>query len=353
MDHNSNPLNWIASCCMGIMLIISLVLTISSLYSTCKTIRSLHETKAKKSHITLICCTFCAILLFTLSSILMFIMATGSLIENDNKNNLTLANIGKFALLLYTLSQTIMTVVFTLRIEVTYSGTVLEYSRGVIKGLMITVVCLLLFLIFALFTLFAGFYDAASLCGVVWAILYLTLSIILMVLFIKPIEKLMTTQMQSRVKEMSSTSGSSSGSTNIKNTSTTTPDHDQNETTTANIRKSMIDADFLFIVIKHGLLIPIAIVSSFILFLTGVAIGQIIDPSAYNTIAFVWMALDCVISSICTYLLCGENQAYYSKLCYKMHSICERRKVKKIMNKTNKEKPQNENEDTVDVIQCE
>lgn len=355
MDHNSNPLNWIATCCMGIMIIISILLALSSSYSTCKTIKSLKETTAKKSHIALIFCTFGAIFLFTISSILMFTMATGSLIYNDSKNNITLGNIGKFSLLLYTLSQTMMTVVFTLRIEVTYGGTVLQYSRGVIKGLMITVICLLLFLVFALFTLFAGFYDAASLCGGIWIILYLILSIILMVLFIKPIEKLMTTQMQCHVKESSVTSKSSAGSTGASHTSMSA-DHDQRETTTANIRKSMIDADFLFIVIKHGLLVPIAIISSFILFLVGIVIGQIIDPAAYNTVAFVWLALDATVSSVCTYLLCAENQSYYSKLCYKMHSICESRKINKIMKKMNQQtqskqsENQSQRKNTVDVI---
>ena len=324
MNHTQNPLNWVSTIAIGIMVIISILITLGSLYSTSQHIQSQQKTTLKRTRSASIYSTCCAILLFAVSSVLSLIMAIGSLIENDSKNNLTLENIAKFALVFYLGAQSTITLVFILRIEVTYNGTILEYSPKVIKGLRGTVICLFIFGIFALSTLFAEMHDLVAICGFTWTILYSSLSIVLMILFVKPIEKLMKKHVQIRMAQTVSTISTPSFS-----------DDDSNKE-----NEPVIDAEFLFVVIKHGLLVPIAISSSFIFFITGMVIGQIIDPDAYNTVAYVWIVLDCTISSICIHLLCGENKEFYLKLCSKIHSICEGHKVKKIMRNIQREENQ-------------
>lgn len=323
MDHTGNPLNWICTVAIGIMAFISVLLTIWSLYSTSQHIKSLSKTTLTltRTHSASIYSTLFAILLFTIASVLSSIMAIGSLIENDSKNNMTLRNIAKFALVFYLGAQSTITLVFTLRIEATYTGTILEYSPKLVNGLRVTIICLFIFGIFALSLLFAEMHDFVAICGFMWVILYCTLSITLMILFIRPINKLMKNHVKIQMSQTVTT----------PSISTTSISDDENKT------EPVIDTEFLFMVIKHGLLVPIAIGSSFILFITGMVIGQVIDPAAYNTVAYVWIVMDCTVSSICIHLLCRENKNLYMRLCSKLHLTCEKRKKRKIMHNVQKE----------------
>ena len=168
-------------------------------------------------------------------------------------------------------------------------------------------------------SLFTDLLTVFYLAVAIWTVIYTILSIILMILFIKPIEKLIMLQARCR-----------------KDTSSTTETNRNNGDKT---NETLFDSDFLFIVIKHGLLVSIAICSSFILPLTGTIMEwrlRVVEPEesafeCYHIITMFPAVLDGMISSGCTYLLCKMNKGMYKKLCWKIHSICEKYKVNKIM----------------------
>ena len=64
--------------------------------------------------------------------------------------------------------------------------------------------------------------------------------------------------------------------------------------------QTLVDNDLLYVVIKHGVLVPFAIVSSFICFTLDVVVALVMGPDEFHAAAAFWFALDCLISSMCT-----------------------------------------------------
>ena len=349
MDHDESALNWISTIFIAMMVIILMLLSISSLQQTYKAMKSLKEIKGQKVHSLLLCTTFVTILLFTLAGIFSITMGTATLITNDIYTHIAVVTAGNFTLLCYLLSQCMMLFVFTLRIEVTFRNTALKYSNRLIKALKASSTSLLIFYVFILFTLFTGNYNWTYLSGTIWAAVYLVMSITLMVLFIRPINKLMIQQTSTRLRGASSNNSNHNVTVVTKSKSTETSNEqktesqleasstDKSKQETCNITKSMaesmIDADFLYVVIKHGVLVTIAIIPSFIFNTTSVLTANIFYIGGYSSVAMFWIVLDGVMSSVCTYLLCGVNKRVYGFMCYRVHSRCERMKLKTIVNK--------------------
>ena len=83
------------------------------------------------------------------------------------------------------------------------------------------------------------------------------------------------------------------------------------------------------IVIKHGILVPMAIISTLVSTIIVVGISQFLGED-YNSLGGAVLSFDCVISSLCIYLLFGFNDNIYAKLCWNLHHFCEKRKLNKI-----------------------
>lgn len=411
MELREDPLNWLATIGIALLAMILLYLSISS-------VMICYRLKHNKNML-LISITFLSIFLFTFSSILSFGCCIRELMTNDDKDPIVMT-LGNFAVALYLLSQNAMLWTFTLRIESTFKGSGLEYTPKLIKFIKSTCICMIFLYLLAMSTVFTSTWNIAYICGGIWSILYLSLSIILIILFIKPIDQLMKTRLKSRIEERRSSLSSiqisialkyhqtasntintdrSDAEDDQKQNISSTADHTKHipdfyeenpskpDTTTNSIKMDgnkemetasehpqkvqkmegakysqthpnhngvksvnmnqnvcdinmdpneidgMIDQDVLHVVIKHGLLVPIAICSSFTFFSTAIIIAQVRDPTAYNLIAFFWYILDCTVSSTCTYLLCSVNKKYYGVLCFLLHTICEKRKLERIKKK--------------------
>ena len=363
MEHNEDPLNWLGTIGIGIIVIILIYLTITTFFSTCKLLKSIEKTSISQGATkTLLVITCLSILSFTTAAILMFIMATASLVLNKSRSRLVY-KAGIYGILVYVLSQSIMLFVFTFRVQVISNAiyaTKLGYSKRLVITLKIISTILSTFFVFIIIILRTGIPIIMTYaCFGLWSILYLGMSITLMILFIKPIEKLMFIQQKSRFNTADASdslnnyrsASSADLSTDPSNSDPTTPnevdiarDDNTNESKdrraarrTKLVVNSMVDSDFLYIVIKHGLLVPTAIISSFVLFMTGATIAALTNPAAFHITAYFWYSLDCMVSSTCTYLLCASNQRLYGILCNKVHSNCERRKMKKITKKLKKD----------------
>ena len=154
------------------------------------------------------------------------------------------------------------------------------------------------------------------------------MSITLVVLFIKPINKLI-------LKQASKSYNESKIKVVTKKSKTTETETSKQETISdSNVAQSMVDADFLNVVIKHGILVATAILSSFVFYgLCIFTVSAFYNTKSYMAVCMFWITMDCVTTSFCTYVLRRDNERLYRILCNKLHSKCEKRKLKTIMNK--------------------
>ena len=88
------------------------------------------------------------------------------------------------------------------------------------------------------------------------------------------------------------------------------------------------------IVIKHGILVPVAIISTLVSSITAVGIMEFCGED-YNMIAGVVLSFDCVISSLCIFLLFGFNDAIYTMLCWRIHNFCENKSAQRLEQSVN------------------
>eukprot|EP01083_Nonionella_stella_P082708 228354_1 len=82
---------------------------------------------------------------------------------------------------------------------------------------------------------------------------------------------------------------------------------------------SLIDMELLYVVIKNGILVPTAITSSVVF----TAIGLV-----FNVIPGINMpqiiVIDCVVTSLCIFLLFSSSKPVYDRLCWSCHHACQR-----------------------------
>merc|ERR1711971_818488 len=81
----------------------------------------------------------------------------------------------------------------------------------------------------------------------------------------------------------------------------------------------IVDNDLLYVVIKHGVLVPFAISSSFICFLADVVVALLMGAEEFHAAAVFWFALDCLISTLCISLLFAFNAPIYDRVCFPVH----------------------------------
>ena len=160
-------------------------------------------------------------------------------------------------------------------------------------------------------------YMITYLCTILVSLLFFILSLILMILFVGNLRKIMMQRMM--IEKQIINSRSTTKSMDYTN------DNDNNlqQNDGSNI-KHLINNEFLYVVVKHALLIPIAICSTFILFLLSTIIIILIGITTWSPFPVICTSLDCMISPLCIYLLLAVNKRHYNLLCSKIHRLCEK-----------------------------
>ena len=87
--------------------------------------------------------------------------------------------------------------------------------------------------------------------------------------------------------------------------------------------------EFFRVVIKHGILVPITIISTFISAIIGIVFVRFFGQD-YPFVIGAAFSFDCSVSSLCIYLLFAFNDDIYAKLCWIFHGLCEKSKLNKI-----------------------
>ena len=239
-----------------------------------------------------------AIFSFTLASILFTAASVYQWLYGESELE---SFIGVFGFGFYFMGETILLIIFILRINHTFKHTALQSSPCVITSLYLFAFVLIVLFVLLIFSIIIdGGFFIVIFAGL-WSILYIILSIMLMSLFVRKIESLM---IMSKPSENEQTS-----------------DIEKQQQI-----KSMIDQDILYIVIKHSLLISFAICCTFTLLILSIVVMFF----NISYIAVVIIVLDCLVSSICTYLLFGITKKIYDKICRPFHKCCEDRKLAKI-----------------------
>ena len=88
-------------------------------------------------------------------------------------------------------------------------------------------------------------------------------------------------------------------------------------------------------IIRHSVLISVAIISSFLLDVIYVVISSVlpnVTGSDRDESGLFWLSIDCLISSACVYLLFAFdiNNRIYDKLCSKLHNKCHSYKFRRL-----------------------
>lgn len=326
VEYGRNPVNWISMIIMGILTTLTFIVTVLLFISVLKFGKSIKNTKRKSQ---LIFMSISSNTSYTIASLLYFSTTLIAILRNDQYG--TFFDLGKMAIGMYMISQLLMVIVFTIRVEVTFAGSGFEYKQSVIKALYIANICLIVLYVSAIFLLINSVWVPAYFAGFMYIVFYLTLSFILMHLFIRKIEILMMDESNKSILNSKDTS---------KTISTKCPETAEKETDgTVNDKhaiQAMINQEFLYIVIKHGILVPISICATTILFILGLLIGMVIDPSVWHPYSIVWVVLDCFISCVCNYLLFAFNKKKYDTICGAVHRLCKRCKIKQIRRRIDK-----------------
>ena len=136
------------------------------------------------------------------------------------------------------------------------------------------------------------------------------------------------------------------------NNNSDSSDNASNDKIESNLKKDKL----LKLVIKHSLLFSIAIISTFVTFVSGVVI--LIISHKHQEIYVIGlfssslMLCDSIISGLSITLLFDFNENIYGKICFKFHQKCQDWKIKKLKassakgNSENNGKPQSEESQT-------
>eukprot|EP01084_Bolivina_argentea_P043281 79751_1 len=310
MDYDKNILHWLATIVNGMMIVMLIVTNIVLIYKVC-------ITKHKK---WVAFSSIAAIISFTLTASLIFTACVVSLITNDNTSTSLATQISFIAIIMYCISQTIMVFTFTLRIDKTFEGTDLAYSKCVVYGLYIASTILIAFGFSIVLCMVFALWNLLALGAIVWVFVYFGTTILLIVLFIRKIEELMIIRYKSETENSVQSVVSSNSSTQSRT------DVNKND----KVVKAMIHSKLFVLVVKHGVLVPIAITSSVICFILDIATWYAMGNDQFHAAASFWFVLDATISCGCIFLLFGFNHGIYKRLCHPLHKSCEKYELWKL-----------------------
>ena len=198
---------------------------------------------------------------------------------------------------------------FSFRVRLSFRDSFLQLSKRQSKG--IAVMCILIAIIGAcvVLTILLKEYWLRDILAGIDEVLFIILSIILMVLFIKRIDRIMFAKYQEFGHKP----------ININNK--------------CEIIEIKIEHDLVNLIVKHGVLVSVAIISTFL----GV-IGTIVIPKAnndgrYPIFSYLAIVACSMIASFSIYLSFAFSEGCYWKLCCYLHYCCKRWKISQIEKK--------------------
>lgn len=306
-----DPLNWTATILLSVLVLILIFLNIFFISSVIKFKQSKEDVDK-----AVISCSIFGNLCFAISGILAFLTTLMALLHDSfarqNATDLHMTA-GSSAFLFYFVAQQSMIFVFVLKIDRTFSNSPLGYNPITIRMLYGSSVLMFLFFVFLLLAMITEMsFFITTFCGFCYILLYIGLFIIVSYLFANKIQ-ILVFEVTKREKSKSSNS----------------IDTPTNSISVDVVVDTLIDESFLFIVIKHAVLVSFAVCSTFILSVAA-TISLVFDAKRGNGLsafAVFWGVLDCVIGSFCVLLLFGFGNEIYQKMCSRPHRFCRRHKL--------------------------
>ena len=290
MNPSEDPLNWLGTIGIGLLVLIILFFN-ANLFKLafCQQKKPIAKSILYSSIITICSFSLCAIILFITSVMLL----------NGNTDSITIFYMADLAALFYTFGgHSTMLFVFVLRIDIAFKNTFIAYSKCTIRTLYAMSIALYSITI-ALITITASqiFTETVEIAIILtWMLLDISLSITLMILFIRKIGLI--------IKWEQKTISSGTDVTQDMQTQ---------------------DDELMYPTVKHSVLVTMSISSTFICVLMAMIILFAVDDSeGFSIKVDFWMVLDSCITSICISLLFKFNKRLYERLCFKCHSVCAR-----------------------------
>eukprot|EP01083_Nonionella_stella_P039507 107431_1 len=191
----------------------------------------------------------------------------------------------------YVFAQLSMIFTFIARICVVFDNSILHISNRTAKALYFTFFILMVLGVSAVTILYSGGNVVFFLmCALLWILFYLGLSVTLVGLFIHKLRFLMSMRSKPLVNTPASPHSTA----------------------------SLIDMELLYVVIKNAILVPTAITSSVVFSVISITMNMlsIVLPQI--------IVLDCLVTSLCIFLLFTSSKPVYDRLCWSCHDLCQR-----------------------------
>ena len=288
MNRSQDPLNWLGTIGIGLLVMIMSVNNVN----LCKSLLCQQKKPIAKSILYSSIITICS---FFLCAIIQFI--TSIMVLNGNTDPTTLFLMADFSALFYAFGgHSTMLFVFVLRIDVAFRNTFIAYSKCTIRTLYAMSISLY-FITIALITItlsqiFTVILEILLIST--WMLLDISLSITLMILFIRKIGLII------KLEQKTISSGT-------------------------DVTQEKPDNELMYPAIKHSVLVTMSISTTFICIVMAMIILFVIDDEeGYSIKVDFWMTLDSCITSICISLLFRFNKSLYDRLCFKCHKVFTR-----------------------------
>lgn len=327
-----------SSVALCMLAIVVLTINISLIKSLITHYSQLRNNKLLISTSLLTTVTF---LLSVLSITTSSVIETYSILNNQPILKSTYIFIAQNSLIPYFSSQSLMICLFIIRIDKTFKGTALDVGQCRIKlSYSISIIMLLIILFISIVNIDHQDFESELIkfiefiIVVIWVLINLIMSIVLIIVFIKRIDKIIIVGAVSHISEINDNQRYTE---NTDNTTTNTDDTVINKMD-SNLHQILKGSKLLHVVIKHAVLVPIAIISKFISILSAAFLAQIIRENyGESSMEILTLAIDSMVNCLVIYLLFGFNDKIYFKLCSSCHRCCKKRKIRQFEKSTEME----------------
>eukprot|EP01084_Bolivina_argentea_P166700 289379_1 len=283
IQPNPQPFNWILLFIMFIMTTFSIFICVSLI----KPVREFLKNAIQRPKLTVICGLLTSVS-FCISAVLVTACTLLILLSDDSNHHLYINDACvKSAMCFYLLSQTLLILLFNVRIDETFKGSTIQYPKRCIQSLYLASLSFFIFYLFLMGFLIFEQWNMFLIFAATWVVFYCCLSVILCAMFVHKIQLLIIY---------------CSG-------------------------EYQMDTALLHLVIKHAILVPTAIATSLVCLILFIVIDAAVAPGKWLPVAVVWVVLDCMMSGVGLFLLFAWNNKHYDRYCGRLHSFCEKRDV--------------------------
>ena len=289
MTHKaSDELDWFVTISIGLC-----TLFIAAIFTD--SFRGFHCTK-NKLH-----CNFFTILFYQATCISLF-AAFVNILSTGHRHTGLSYYATRCGIICWEIALYLMLCTYAIRIHRTFRHSFLKLSQKTIQFLYffcisngISGLCVFICLIFG------EWITMRDICVLYSVITYIILSILLMILFIKRIDRVMLGKFEDR--------------------------HILDD----NMVQSMIDNDLINLFVRTALLTSISICSSFIGIFGSTLLNELDSQHQYSSISYFIIILTSTINVLTTYLFSKKQTAKYERFCSIAHRWCEQWKIKRII----------------------